>query len=50
MGHLDQVNKVDEILEILTLNRPENLRITYDTEVFKTHTFIPYFDRVKPQE
>ena len=50
MSNLDQISKTDEILEILTLNTPESKRNTYNTEEFKTSTFVPFFDRVKPQE
>jgi hypothetical protein len=50
MGNRDQVAKVDKIIDILTSNRPEVLRNTYDTEALKTCTFIPFFDRVKPKE
>ena len=48
MGIMDQLVKVDEIIEVLTLNFPEKLRDTYDTDSLKTCTFIPFFDKVKP--
>jgi hypothetical protein len=48
MGNIDQVKKVDEIISTIHRFRPEVLRDTYDTELLKTCTFIPFFDRVKP--
>ena len=48
MGNMDQLVKIDALIETLTQNLPEKSRDTYDTDALKTCTFIPFFDAIKP--